>query len=115
LLHPGGVIALADSIPSMDTIVTAGADRRMLCLDTRMDLAVVHEWKDHKDFIYSLKTFGKLVFSGGGNGWVLAHDATSGQCLYGLGANKAAVRCIAPTPERLVCAGDDGTAVVYDF
>jgi WD40 repeat protein len=115
ILHPGGVIALAESIPSRDTIVTAGADRRMLCLDTRMDLAAVHEWTDHKDFIYSLKTFGNLVLSGAGNGWLLVHDAESGQCLYGLGANKAAVRCIAATPSKLVCAGDDGTAVVYDF
>lgn len=115
VLHPGGVIGVAEAIPSLDKIVTAGADRRMLCLDTRMDLAVVHEWKDHKDFIYSLKTFGKLVLSGGGNGWLLVHDAASGQCLYGLGANKAAVRCIAPTLSHVVCAGDDGTAVVYDY
>jgi hypothetical protein len=35
--------------------------------------------------------------------------------LYSLGANTAAVRCIAPTAIGLAAAGDDGTAIVYDF
>lgn len=115
ILHPGGVVALAAGLPHLDKIVTAGADKRMLCLDTRMDLAIVHEWTDHRDFIYSLKTFGNLVLSGGGNGWLLAHDAVSGKCCYGLGANKAAVRSIMTSQQNIVCAGDDGTAVVYDY
>jgi WD40 repeat protein len=115
LLHPGGVVALAKGIPMSDKIITAGADRRMLCLDTRMDLAPIYEWTDHKDFIYSLETFGPLVLSGGGNGWVLVHDIETGKCSYGLGANKAAVRSIFTSPTFLVCAGDDGSATVYDY
>lgn len=115
VLHPGGVVALAKGVPCSDMIVTAGADKRMLCLDVRMDLHPVHEWKEHKDFIYSMETLGPLVLSGDGQGWLLVHDVLSGECLYGLGASKAAVRAIHASPKMLVCAGDDGKASVYDF
>jgi len=50
-----------------------------------------------------------------GNGWLLIHDLERGKCLYGLGANQHAVRCIECTESKLVSAGDDGKAVVYDF
>ena len=73
------------------------------------------ELTDHKDYIYSMKLYGKLIFSGGGNGWLLAHDMDTGKCLYGLGANEHAVRCIGTTPTKLVASGDDGKALVYDF
>ena len=40
---------------------------------------------------------------------------SSGKLLYGLGANQAAVRCIAATRSHMIAAGDDGNAVVYAF
>ena len=46
---------------------------------------------------------------------LLAHDLESGKLLYGLGANEHAVRCIGSTPDRMVAAGDDGNAIVYQF
>jgi len=53
--------------------------------------------------------------AGGGDGMLLVNDAASGQLLYGLGANRAAVRAAHATPNRLVCAGDDGHVLVYTF
>lgn len=37
------------------------------------------------------------------------------QVLYALGANKAAVRCIEATTDRMLCSGDDGNSVLYHF
>jgi hypothetical protein len=34
---------------------------------------------------------------------------------YSVGANQAAVRCVAPTARGLLVAGDDGNVIVYDF
>ena len=53
--------------------------------------------------------------SGAGNGWLLVHDITSGKCLYGLGANSAAVRCIWGGQRTVVAAGDDGNAIIYSM
>lgn len=46
---------------------------------------------------------------------LLAHDLASGACLYGLGANRSAVRCIRAAGESLLAAGDDGGLMVYRF
>ena len=50
-----------------------------------------------------------------GNGWLLVHDINTGECLYGVGANQAAVRCLWANQERLIAAGDDGNAAIFDF
>eukprot|EP01062_Namystynia_karyoxenos_P050724 TRINITY_DN39591_c0_g1_i1.p1 TRINITY_DN39591_c0_g1~~TRINITY_DN39591_c0_g1_i1.p1 ORF type:complete len:480 (+),score=152.06 TRINITY_DN39591_c0_g1_i1:86-1525(+) len=120
-LHPGGALTAAKTTFARDPahgpnyIVTAGADKRMQVVDPRAGFAPVHELEGHKDFIYSVETHDTLVLSGGGNGWLLVHDAPSGKCLYALGANKAAVRCIAAQPTRAIASGDDGTLITYDF
>ena len=119
-LHAGGVVSSIKGMPLASgggggLIITAGADRNIRALDPRMNFRPVHTMSDHKDFIYSMETYGDLVVSGGGNGWLLVHDTKTGKCLYGLGANAAAVRCIFPSSEFLVAAGDDGKAMVYDF
>lgn len=119
LLHRGGVLSgvrqttMASGVPNY--VVTAGADKVVKVLDPRTGFDAVHTWTDHRDFIYSLECFGPLVLSGAGNGWLLVHDATSGKCLYGLGANEAAVRNIFASQERLVASGDDGKVVIYDM
>ncbi|KAF5226776.1 hypothetical protein ECC02_000277 [Trypanosoma cruzi] len=115
VLHPGGVVSGIRSIDETPYLVTAGADKIILTLDPRANFSTVHRFTDHRDFIYSLETFGPLVLSGGGNGWLLVHDTVTGKCCYGLGANAAAVREIFSSPEHLVAAGDDGNAIVYDY
>lgn len=80
-----------------------------------MSLSVLHRRTDHRDFIYSLAAVGNLALTGGGDGSLLVHDVCSGQCLYGLGANRGAVRAAHASAQRLVCAGDDGGVVVYTF
>lgn len=114
-LHPGGVLSGIKTISDEPYVVTCGADRRILVLDPRRNYEAVHEFTDHQDFIYSMETFGDLVLSGAGNGWLLVHDTKTGKCCYGLGANAAAVREIRMSPSFLICAGDDGKASVYDF
>jgi len=76
---------------------------------------VLHRRTDHKDFIYSLAAVGGLALSGGGDGSLLVNDVCSGQLLYCLGSNRAAVRAAHASPHRLVCAGDDGGVMVYTF
>ena len=56
-----------------------------------------------------------LALSGAGDGMLLCHDLVAGKCVYGLGANRGAVRCIHAAPDGLVAAGDDGNAIVYSF
>nr|CCC90995.1 conserved hypothetical protein [Trypanosoma congolense IL3000] len=114
-MHPGGVVSSIRSIDECPYLVTAGADKVILTLDPRAGFSPVHRFTEHRDFIYSMETFGPLVLSGAGNGWLLVHDALEGRCLYGLGANGAAVREIRATLNNLVAAGDDGSAMVYDF
>ena len=95
--------------------MTAGADRRVCALEPRMGFEVVHAFGEHRDFVYSLETFGPLALSGAGDGMLLCHDLVAGKCVYGLGANRGAVRCIHAAPDGLVAAGDDGNAIVYSF
>ena len=61
------------------------------------------------------KAIGDHCCSGGGDGMLLVHDLATGGVLYGLGANRAAVRAIHCETGRLVAAGDDGTLIAYDF
>jgi F-box/WD-40 domain protein 7 len=58
---------------------------------------------------------GGLALSGDGQGMLLVHDLQQGKLLYGMGANRAAVRAIHATPDRLVAAGDDGNAIVWQL
>ena len=114
-LHPGGVVSGLKSVGSPELIVTAGADRRILCLEPRRNFEPVMEFTDHRDFIYSLETHGHYILSGNGQGHLLVHDTMQGKCLYGIGANAAAVRGIKASANSLVAAGDDGKLLSYQF
>ena len=100
-------------------IITAGADARVQVLDPRNGFKPMHTLTTHKDFIYSLALAGDVVLSGDGKGMLLAHDWKTGALCYGLGANSAAVRCIAVAAvaggDALVTSGDDGNVLVYDY
>ena len=115
-LHPGGVLSGIKQMNGLSNLmVTCGADKRIVCSDYRNLSRPVAEFVEHKDFIYSLEVVDKLIVSGGGNGWVLVHDVEQGRCLYALGANKGAVRCLTARDDMLVAAGDDGKVMIYDM
>lgn len=114
-LHHGGALTAIRTVDETPYVVTGGADKRVVVLDPRRNFEEVWCFTDHKDFIYSLETFGPLVLSGAGNGWLMVHDVTDGSCCYALGANTAAVREIFANPSYLIGAGDDGKAAVYTF
>lgn len=96
-------------------IVTAGADGQLAVLDPRASLTPLHSVR-LSDFPYSLTvTSTGLALCGCGDGTVHTVDVESGETLYALGANKAAVRGIEVGPDALVCCGDDGTAITYQF
>ena len=116
-VHEGAVNELIHHrLPSGEHIVlSAGADRRVLGLEPRMDLRAVFACDDQRDFIYSLTAIGGYAVSGGGDGSALVHELPTGRVLYSLPANTAAVRAMHADVARLVCAGDDGSIVCYDF
>ncbi len=95
-------------------MVTAGADKTLQVLEPRVGYLPMHSLQ-LPDFPYSLGVLGELALCGCGDGSCLAVDAGSGRVLYGLGANRAAVRAIEACGDALVCAGDDGSAVLYRF
>ncbi|DAZ99087.1 TPA: hypothetical protein N0F65_008392 [Lagenidium giganteum] len=98
-----------------NVLVTGGADGTVKVLDKRASFGVLHNFTEHMDFIYSLHVAGQLCFSGAGNGMLHVHDWKQGKLFYGLGANKAAVRAIDTTADKLVAAGDDGSVIMYDM
>ena len=117
-LHGAGAVneLVHHRLPSGQPLVlSAGADGVVLALEPRKSLAALHRFADHHDFVYSLKAIGDYCCSGGGDGMLLVHDLATGGVLYGLGANRAAVRAIHCEAGRLVAAGDDGTLIAYDF
>lgn len=100
-----------------DLLVSMGADKAIVTTDVRT-LKQVHRIEHHKEFIFSLYLAGPLAFSGDAAGMVMVHDLSDdGRLLYGLGANRGAVRCLggSPTGDTLVTAGDDGCALVFQF
>ena len=110
-------------------VVTAGADGTLAVLSpsaptaaataSPSSWALLHRLATHGEgaFVYALALHGGLVLSGDGAGQLLCHDLVSGAPLWAVGANTAAVRCIAVADggSRLVVAGDDGKALVFDF
>jgi WD40 repeat protein len=121
-----GDIIVTDASPGGgggdSVVITSGADRRIVVTDPRAGWRPRAVLGEHRDFIYTVHAAGPLVFSGAGDGVMLAHDisgATDGGAgaalLWGVGANKAAVRCITASGRRLVAAGDDGSAITWTF
>ena len=74
----------------------------------------VHLFEDHRDFVYSLTAIGHIAVSGGGDGIVRCHDLREGQ-MFEVRGNNAAVRAMHADSDRLVCAGDDGSVLAFEF
>jgi len=115
--HPGGAInEIGITMGSPPVIVTAGADGRLLGFDPRAAFQPLFEFGDiTADFIYSMLVLDDLVFTGDGRGRVVCFDIRRSQKLYVLDAGQNAIRCLAATESCLVCAGDDGNAIMFDF
>ncbi|KXZ51543.1 hypothetical protein GPECTOR_12g506 [Gonium pectorale] len=95
-------------------VATAGADGTARSLDPRMGFALVHTVR-LTDFPYSMTAAGGLAVVGCGDGSIHFIDISRGRTLYALGANRAAVRCLEASADRLLASGDDGKAVLYTF
>lgn len=108
----GNIIAAGPASSNM--VVTAGADNTVKVFDARIDSTAVSQAK-LTDFPYSLAVAGGLALAGCGDGSLLVIDVSTGDVLYGLGANKAAVRGVHASRDCLVCVGDDGSVYMYDF
>lgn len=103
-------------------LCSGGAEGRVCVLDPRAGFGVVKAFHHHgggsgvTSPVYALKAADRSVlFSGGGDGMVLAYDVRGLALCYGLHANRGAVRCLAASEEVVVAAGDDGKALVYSF
>mmetsp|Transcript_94287 Transcript_94287/g.281356 ORF Transcript_94287/g.281356 Transcript_94287/m.281356 type:complete len:650 (-) Transcript_94287:94-2043(-) len=116
--HAGGAVnemgvTMGSSAP---LVVSVGADGRLLVLEPRQSFAPLSEFSGiTEDFIYSLLVLDDLAFVGDGRGQVTCFDVRSGQKRYVLDAGQNAIRCLAATATSLICSGDDGNAVIFDF
>eukprot|EP00198_Chlamydomonas_reinhardtii_P013322 XP_001702659.1 predicted protein [Chlamydomonas reinhardtii] len=95
-------------------VVTAGADGTVRTLDPRLGFALCGTVR-LTNFPYSMTAAGGLAVVGCGDGSIHFIDIQSARTLYALGANRAAVRCLEATHDRLLASGDDGNAVLYSF
>lgn len=95
-------------------IVTAGADGTVRVLDPAASFSLQSTVK-LTNFPYSLAVAGGLALAGCGDGSLHVIDIILGKTLYALGANQAAVRTLDAASDRLVCSGDDGKVVLYNF
>lgn len=116
--HPGGAVnelgvTMGTAAPA---VVSVGADGRLVAVEPRKSFAPLFECGGvTEDFVYSLLVLDDIVFTGDGRGKVVCFDIRSGQQQYTLDAGQNAIRCLAATATSLVCAGDDGNAVIFDF
>eukprot|EP01028_Stygiella_incarcerata_P013415 TRINITY_DN82279_c0_g1_i1.p1 TRINITY_DN82279_c0_g1~~TRINITY_DN82279_c0_g1_i1.p1 ORF type:complete len:392 (-),score=95.82 TRINITY_DN82279_c0_g1_i1:28-1203(-) len=102
-------------MPNARGFITGGSDGVLRIVDIQGGFLVREELTGHRDAIGTISMRGDLCLSGAANGWVLVHDVNSGDCLYGIGACKEAVRCLEALPERAIVGGDDGNLMILDY
>lgn len=93
---------------------TCGADGTVRILDSRAGVGELASI-ELTDFPYSFSAAGGLLLAGCGDGSLHVIDMATLQIQYALGANQHAVRTIDASSDKLVCSGDDGNVLVYDF
>merc|ERR1712085_958 len=116
--HPGGAVNDLGVTVNRDNplVVSTGADGRLLVLEPRAGYRPLHEVTElTEDFLYSLLVLDGIAFVGDGRGKVTCIDLNSGQKKYQLDAGQNGIRCLGATSSSLICAGDDGNAVIFDF
>lgn len=109
-IHTG---AINEILCGENLLFTVGADQRLICMDMRQNFTPLWE-KPTTDFVYSMILAGDVVITGDGQGNVVCRDFAGNQ-KYALKAGANAIRCLAATATCLVCGGDDGNAIFYDF
>jgi len=110
-----GAVAGLEVSSDLRTVASAGADRTICMMDARKGFQIRHRACEHRDFIYSVKAVDNYVVSGGGDGSLYCHSMTEDRVLWGVKPLQNAVRCIGATKQRLIVAGDDGSAIIYKF
>jgi WD40 repeat protein len=110
-----GAVGFLQESEDGNALLTGGADGTIKVLDKRRSFNTLYNFTEHRDFIYAMHVKGSFCFSGSGNGMLHVHDWKKGKLLYGLGANRAAVRAIETTSNQLIASGDDGSVIVYDM
>lgn len=117
-MNERGVGALGDILAggpaAAGMVVTAGADGTVRILDPHKSFALCSTVK-LTNFPYSLSAAGGLALVGCGDGSLHVVDIVQGSTLYAIGANKAAVRTIDACANKLLCSGDDGNVVMWQF
>jgi len=116
--HPGGAVnELGVTLKREPRLmVSVGADGRALAMEPRKGYAPLFELnKLTNDFVYSLLVLEHLMFTGDGHGKITCFDLKTGAKLYDLSGGQNAIRCLGATASSLICAGDDGNAVIFDF
>lgn len=117
--HPGGSVndlGLTPQSRSSPLLVSTGADGRVLVMEPRSNFTPLFEFTDiTQDFLYSLLVIDTVAFVGDGHGNVNCFNLDDGQKRYTLSAGQNAIRCLGATATSLVCAGDDGNAIIFDF
>ena len=93
---------------------TCGADGTVRILDPRGSMAELTSIR-LTDFPYSFSAIGGLLLAGCGDGSLHVIDTATLSTLYALGANEHAVRAIEVSRTHLVCSGDDGNVIIYEF
>jgi len=116
--HPGGAVNDMGVTVRRDNplMVSTGADGRLLILEPRASYRPLHELGGlTEDFLYSLLVLDTVAFVGDGRGKVTCIDLQDGRSRYVLEAGENAIRCLAASSSSLICSGDDGNAVIFDF
>eukprot|EP00929_Paragymnodinium_shiwhaense_P112351 TRINITY_DN80609_c0_g1_i1.p1 TRINITY_DN80609_c0_g1~~TRINITY_DN80609_c0_g1_i1.p1 ORF type:complete len:657 (+),score=110.54 TRINITY_DN80609_c0_g1_i1:158-2128(+) len=116
--HPGGAVndlgATLAKTPSL--VVSTGADGRVLVLEPRSNYRPLFQFEGiTNDFLYNLLVLDAVAFTGDGRGIVTCFDLQQGQRRYALSAGENAIRCLGATASSLICSGDDGNAIIFDF
>ena len=126
-VHTGAVNDVLSHQFARELVLSSGADGCVHVLEPRMSLRSIHMIREHAKggveggvgrgggFVYALAAVADVAVSGGGDGRVCVHSIRSGELVLEFQANQAAVRAIHVTPQRLVCAGDDGSVSVLHF
>jgi len=116
--HPGGAVndIAVTARRDFPLIVSTGADGRLVILEPRVGYRPLHETgKLTEDFLYCLLVLDDVAFVGDGRGQVTCINLQDGQLRYALSAGENAIRCLGASASSLICAGDDGNAVIFDF
>ncbi len=106
-----------DSRGSGPMIIASTEDAKIVVIDPRKGSQISKQISDHKETISRLVVRDNLIFSSGGEGFILVHDFLKGKCLYGLETTKKnTITCLEIINSKmLAAAGTDGSVYLFDY